>query len=264
VLILDIDLDLFQSECVDRRPRDKNSRVDGDPTYPCITPWTEARLQHFLESQCGLSQDNPVPTFYVEHHMEVFDIIKHLISIGYISVPVEILHSDAHADLGCGDTSPDYIDREILQLQIHDRDNPKRFDLNNKSTWGGLDDGNFLLFAIACGWVSHLTYIHHPQRFNDIPMSIFPNDVPESGTIQLYCWPIQEMNADPYAYWKRPSMGIPEPPVGFSRVLVDQFNNQQQISLAFVAKSPSYTISAVDNFYPILHKYLRPVSISTI
>ena len=93
--ILDLDLDFFQHNVEYLKNLD-GERLDS-AHYP---PWQHDEAVSFLERQCGLSRDDPLPGASVEHHGEVFFVWRELIASGVLSTPFEIVHVDAHADLG--------------------------------------------------------------------------------------------------------------------------------------------------------------------
>ena len=91
--VADIDLDLFL---------DQFSNVDcgRHRQSSILQAWSRERLRAFLEGQCGLKPGgNRVPGRFIVHHDEAFGIIRQL--IGRYG-PLELVHIDAHADLGTG------------------------------------------------------------------------------------------------------------------------------------------------------------------
>jgi arginase family enzyme len=97
---LDIDLDAFLNSVA--YYRNDEGRLDAE----AYQPWAEARLRDFLERQCGLSTVNPIPGWFVEEHDGAFDVMRALVGHGNRSL--EVVHVDAHADLGLGD--PSWVD----------------------------------------------------------------------------------------------------------------------------------------------------------
>ena len=61
-------------------------------------------------------------------------------------------HVDAHADLGLGDAGYLCLMTELLFVPPAERVSPKTGP-------EGLNDGNWLSFAIACHWVTELVYV---------------------------------------------------------------------------------------------------------
>lgn len=89
---------------------------------------------------------------------------------GEMVPPFSVTHLDAHADLGLGDAGCTYLMNELAfepvekRYDILDRRRPARRDgihlLGNKE----LNDGNWLAFALACGWLSELTYVFNSEN----------------------------------------------------------------------------------------------------
>ena len=145
MLILDMDLDFFFSAI--SKSFDEGRRPDK-----YYTPWSNAEVRQFLENNCGLNKNNPIPGKIVETHDECFWIWKEMIASRTLIPPVDVVHIDAHADLGSGDSSYIYIFTDILNKPIEERHNPEsRYYINtNDREYAGISEGNYLSFAIAC------------------------------------------------------------------------------------------------------------------
>lgn len=96
---LDIDLDAFLNH-VAHWP--EGGRLDAESFHP----WAEDRLREFMERQCGLSRSAPIDGWFVTNHDGAFDVMRNIVEGG--SGPLEVVHVDAHADLGMGD--PSWVD----------------------------------------------------------------------------------------------------------------------------------------------------------
>lgn len=137
--VLDIDLDFFVSD-IAHFVSDNGKRLNDD--YYKI--WDEKSVRKFLEKKCGLSRSKPVKGRLIRHHDEAYYYFwRELISNNKLKVPFDIVHVDAHADLGLGDASWVYILSDLLRLPPEERINPKTTGLD------GLSYGNYLAFAIA-------------------------------------------------------------------------------------------------------------------
>jgi hypothetical protein len=169
--ILDLDLDFFVHGVAHWRPED-GDRLD-DEEFPA---WDMQEALSFLEERCGL--DAPLPGFVVENHGELFRAWRRAIDAGLISVPFEITHADAHADLGLGDSGYMYLMTDLLH-----RDPAERLDPAEGA--GGLGDGNYLSFAIACRWLSGLTYVHNDEGGRDLMTYHLEDFDPHASRIQL-------------------------------------------------------------------------------
>jgi hypothetical protein len=156
--VLDLDLDFFlygTAHYVDSA----ESRLDAEE-YP---PWPLDDVVAFLAEQCLLTERRP--GFVVEHHNEIFYRWGEALEGGRMTAPLEVVHVDAHADLGVGDASYAYVMSELAFEPIENRygilktrrphSREEMLDLGSHA----ISDGNWLMFALACGWLSGLTYV---------------------------------------------------------------------------------------------------------
>jgi hypothetical protein len=128
--------------------------------YP---PWPLDDAIAFLVERCLLTERRP--GFVVEHHSEVFYRWGEALAGSQMTAPLEVVHVDAHADLGVGGTAYAYLMSELAFESIEDRyellrarrprSREEMLDLENRA----VSDGNWLMFALACGWLSGLTYV---------------------------------------------------------------------------------------------------------
>ncbi len=248
--ILDIDLDFFLDErSIDAR--DENTRLDPREYHP----WSETRVRQFLDVGCGLRSEAPIRGACFEAHDELFWKWKRLIEQGELAVPFEVVHVDAHADLGIGYPSTQFVLHEHLHLPPDKRTNPPIGDRH-------LNEGSFLLFAIACRWITSLTYVYHPDCWNagmhDVPFGIMKDDDDESGFIQLRCFPGDRSSralgfryCEPLAF---------EPTVRFERVPGEKLLESAPFDFVFLTQSPKYTPPTADAMIPILREYIDETS----
>ena len=182
--VLDIDLDFFLDEITEaadpgeRRP----SGPDGRPHSEGDIPWREKEVIEFLENRCGLSDEEPIKGHVVKHHHEAFYYWRELIQKGELTTPFEVVHVDAHADLGMGDPNWDYLVSEVLQRADSDR----ATDLDEER----FGCANYLAFAVACRWLKKLTYVYHStcnegQGPIDLLHYHFKEFNPKTNTLQL-------------------------------------------------------------------------------
>jgi len=134
--ILDLDLDFFvwpiEHDC-----QEDAERLPDDEFRPCSVE----QVRHFLEHQCHLSKENLLPGRAVVHHVEAYSTWREWIDKGVLHAPFTVIHVDAHSDLGSGglgNTSPKFIETELMALPIADRRYP-RLGPN------ALNSGNYLL-----------------------------------------------------------------------------------------------------------------------
>jgi hypothetical protein len=97
ISFLNLDLDAFLDRVVHWVSGDERREADS------YKPWSEAELRAFLENQCHLSPSHRVPGRFVVHHDRAFDFWKELVARH--RAQIDLVHVDAHADLGLGDAS---------------------------------------------------------------------------------------------------------------------------------------------------------------
>jgi len=228
--LLDIDLDFFLNKIVFWK---KNNKRLNEKEY---IPWKKEKVIDFLENQCGLSVDNKIKGRVIKKHHEAFYFWKELIYKGELTTPFEVVHIDAHADLGLGDLSYKYIMEELLHKPVDKRDNPKY-----------LCEGNYLAFSIANRWISKLTYITHPKGGNDLLKEHFMNYDINSGYIQMKKMK-DAHNPD--------SIISLEPKVKFEKIAHTDFKNTEDFDYIVLAISPRYTPKRADALIPVFKKYI--------
>jgi hypothetical protein len=245
--MIDLDLDFFLSDI--SYGGGANNRLD-ESRY---TPWSEKEVRAFLERQCGLSKSKPLPGKIVVTHDEVFDHWRDEIEKGQLIPPFEVIHVDAHADLGMGDASYFYLMTEHLGKPVSERSYPPIGD------WSGIGEGNYLAFAIACRWISKLTYVHHPKSCDDLMPHYMKDNDENSGFIQLKYY--GQVDVDTLQRGSQSPLSL-EPEVPFELVPGQLFQNEQPFDRIYLARSPSYTPEAADRLIPIIKKYIveDPVS----
>jgi hypothetical protein len=242
VRILDIDLDFF----LDHRPLFK---PQSRPHVAASTPWSADRVRQFLEQRCGLDRNNPLPGRTVTYHHEVFFDWGERIQRGSLSVPFSVLHVDWHADLGMGEATPGYVLTALLDLPLDQR---RRFDDERRQR---LTPGNFLLFALACRWIDHLTYVYNPNRRDmDVPAYCMRHGDFASGHLQLPHYPPHTALADIIALRAAPSAW--EPAVPFELVSGADLSVTQPFSAIYLTQSPDYTPPEADRLIALIEEYM--------
>jgi len=242
VRILDIDLDFFLNK-VQFWPG------FGRPVDPELRPWSPEAVRDFLENRCGLRRDRPLPGLIVDEHHEIFFDWRRRIQEGLLQPPFEVVHIDAHADLGFGDASVPYVVTELLSLP------PDRRTFPCVGGREGLGPGNYLLFAIACRWISRLTYVYHPGRYPDLPERIVQLDARGEGSVQLPWYgprppeALQQRWPDEPLAW--------EPSVPYREVPGPTYRNTEgPFDLLYIARSPAYTPAEADRLLDVFRAYL--------
>ncbi|MDU5107637.1 UPF0489 family protein [Clostridium sp.] len=245
--VLDIDLDFFQ-EGVAHFVSDYGDRLETGDT----SAWEKERVVRYLEENLGLSKVNKIKGRIVEHHDEAFYFWRELISKNLLVAPFEVIHVDAHADLGFGDLSWKYIMTEYLYLSEEEKAYPENIDIDK---FMKISCGNYLLYAISNGWIESLTYVIHPKWGQDLQAILFKNKDVNSGVIQLKkfnrgekvdFWKFAEYK--PVAYEKQ---------VKFAGIFGEQYVNKEIVDFLDLSISPGYTMKETDFIIDIIKEYIE-------
>lgn len=233
--VLDIDLDFFLADCCPLADKGRRPALKGRE------PWEADKVISFLEGQCGLDTHCPVPGKVFETHDMALDYWEGLIKEGRLSIPFEVTHVDAHSDLGIGRPGPSFVLNNVLAMQPE-----KRPDLKRYRDMVKLDEGNYLLFALAFRWISSLENIRAPLSRPDIPPVILA-----CGRDDLIC-----MSSLPSKLME--VRNGPEPAIPFS-VYQDYtvFRAAGRYDFVSLAMSPRYTPEAADPLANVISRYFR-------
>jgi hypothetical protein len=277
--VLDIDLDAFVWPIAHWPP---GGRLNSE-TY---TPWSHDSVERFLTEQCALEQNTPLPGRRVRDHDEAFDTWLEWLEQGILAAPFEVIHVDAHADLGLGDSSWVYLMTELLAQPPQNRVNPRRGP-------SGLNAGSYLAFAVAAQWVGSLTYVYPPSpkieptadvseatpiqlqivhengsvEMQELRLSFSDGNenVNEPGDLHSYHFQDFDTQAGMLQlkyYANRPDdprLAPPnrlEPPVPFRAVRIDQFAGGD-FTHVILAESPDFTPPSADALLPAIEKFFR-------
>ncbi|MBK5219775.1 MAG: UPF0489 family protein [Thermoleophilia bacterium] len=227
--ILDIDLDFFVEGVAHWRTSD-SGRLDGEE----YSPWLAADALSFLEQRCLLN--GPLPGLALEHHRELFFRWRDGVEREALATPFHVTHVDAHADLGLGEISYQYLMTSLLFEAPEDRVRPKEGQ-------AGLDDGSFLAFSIACRWISDLVYVFNEGGGQDVFGFFREGFDPTANFIQLAAMTRAEMEMVA-GLRGRPRETRPqrlEPRVPFAEVPWRDFQADAPFDLIFLTRSPAFT-----------------------
>ena len=236
--ILDLDLDTFIYPVLHDR------QAGTRPTNEEVTAWTSGEVRTFLEDRCGISTQNPIQGKLFQSHDEVLGAWRKDKLAGILSEKFEVVHIDAHPDLG-----------------LPDRDDPIRNWIAEKYQAGhlptyeslqledpGLNLGNYLLCALAFNWISELTLVYPPAidfcTFG-IPLQfIFGVDGSGiSNNIHLPGRPFETKVKIPYFADR-----------------TDFFNNEGRFDLAYVSLSPEYVSKEAEKkLLPVIREYISSI-----
>ena len=229
--VLDLDMDFFLSDpcplaAKGERPDEASAQV-----------WSEEAVVRFLEDQCGLSREHPVPGAIFDTHDKALDYWAARLEDGSLAAPFEVVHVDTHSDLAFGPPGTNYVLNVVLS-----RLPQQRAIIDTYRDAVELDEANYLLFALAFRWVSRLAYVRNPKSHQDIPRQLLDG----AGDIHLRSFISQMME----------SKNGKEPVIPFA-VYNDytQFN-QHGYDFVTMAQSPRYAPASADKIMEIVGRYI--------
>ena len=144
--VLDLDMDFFLSDPCPLAP------LGERPDESCARVWPDEDVIRFLEEQCGLSRENPVPGAIFDTHDKALDFWAARLEEGKLSTPFEVVHVDTHSDLAFGPPGTNYVLNVVLSRLPQQRDAIQTYRQGTE-----LDEANYLLFALAFRWINRLS-----------------------------------------------------------------------------------------------------------
>lgn len=229
--VLDLDMDFFLSgPC-------PLAALGERPDESCAEVWSEEAVVRFLEEQCGLSADHPVPGAIFDTHDKALDFWAARLEDGSLTAPFEVVHVDTHSDLAFGPPGTNFVLNVVLS-RLPDQRADK--DAYRKAV--ELDEANYLLFALAFRWVDRLSYVRNPKSHQDIPRQLLT----AQGDIHLRSFISQMMEG----------RNGKEPVIPFD--VYDDYTEFRQHGYDFVtmAQSPRYAPASADKIMDILKRYI--------
>jgi hypothetical protein len=235
--VLDIDLDFFVTPVVhwpqwqDRAPADHEV-------------WPVEEAVGFLTERCLLTAR--LPGFVTERHDELFWLWRDAIRDGALVPPFDVVHLDAHADLGLGDAGYAYLMTELLFEPAELREEP-RAETEGSS---GLAEGNFLLFALACGWIGSMRYVYGDGGGDDEPLYAREGFDVDATRLQLAAMSQHEL--DRFLRREVPVVSRLEPAVPYVSGHHREFEAAEAFDFVCITRSPRYTPAAADVLFDVL------------
>ena len=229
--VLDLDMDFFLS---DPCPL---AKLGERPDESCARAWSDEEVIRFLEEQCGLSCENPVPGLIFDTHDKALDFWKERVEDGSLTKPFEVVHVDTHSDLAFGPPGTGYVLNVVLSRLPQQR---PQIHLYREAV--ELDEANYLLFALAMRWISRLAYVRNPKSHQDIPRQLLDGD----GNIHLRSFVSVMMEGK----------NGKEPVIPFD--VYDDYTQFRQTGYDFVtmAQSPRYAPESADRIMEIVRRYI--------
>ena len=178
---------------------------------------------------------------------EAFLYWRELIQAGQIITPFEVVHVDAHSDLGLGDASWTYIMGDILHRPIAKRMFP---DIEPHK----LNPGSYLAFAIACRWISEVTFVLHSKWNDDLPRFHFKDYDTSSGKLQLKKYDPNKI--DVLLMEKTEPLEL-ESEVPFTMVKSSNYTETKPFSFIVLSHSQGYTPKSADKLIKVICEYIK-------
>lgn len=91
------------------------------PEESCAQLWSDEEVIRFLEAQCGLSTERPVPGAIFDTHDKALDFWLARLAQASLSAPFEVVHVDAHSDLAFGLPGTNFVLNAVLSRQPSQR-----------------------------------------------------------------------------------------------------------------------------------------------
>ena len=229
--VLDLDMDFFLSgPC-------PLAALGERPDESCAEAWSEEAVVRFLEEQCGLSADHPVPGAIFDTHDKALDFWAARLEDGSLTAPFEVVHVDTHSDLAFGPPGTNFVLNVVLSRLPDQRADKEAY---RKAV--ELDEANYLLFALAFRWVDRLSYVRNPKSHQDIPRQLLT----AQGDIHLRSFISQMMEG----------RNGKEPVIPFD--VYDDYTEFRRHRYDFVtmAQSPRYAPASADKIMDILKRYI--------
>jgi hypothetical protein len=255
--ILDLDLDFFVHPTAHSVADYDPHRDESDYAVDAVSD-----VQSFLGNQCKITADRNLPGGELVHHVGAFWLIERWLRQGMLVAPFEIVHVDAHADIGLGEASWVYLLSDFLALPLAARREPPQ-------RTGALTSGNYLTFLIANRWVKKLTYVFPRDSAasrgvgtqdepGDLLTELFLNLDSRSGIIALPHFSREEVEEAFYRTPRSKPLSV-EPPVEFSSVTKSEYRAANPFTHVILAQSPSFVPLSALALLPVLRRYFREI-----
>jgi len=232
--VLDLDMDFFLSAPCPLAEYGKR------PEESCARAYSDEEVRRFLEQQCGLSREHPVPGAIFDTHDKALDFWQARLQEGSLKAPFEVVHVDTHSDLAFGPPGTGYVMNVVLS-----RREAQRVMIDDYREIHELDEANYLLFALAFRWISSLSYVRNPKSHQDIPKQLLDSD----GNIFLRSYVSALMEG----------LNGREPVIPFD--VYDDYRTFHQTGYDFVtmAQSPRYAPRSSDRIMDIVREYIAEI-----
>lgn len=239
--VLSLDLDFFVSPV---KLGGGIGRLDGAR----YSVWEPEAVREWLHERALLTANAPLAGCIASHHDEAFRWWQRLIADGRLRVPFEVVHVDAHADLGIGDDGFVEIIGTLTHLPLGER----------AGAITRLEEGNFLAYAAVCGWLSGITYVTHPGwTGRDLHFMHFADYDDRCGELEFKRVPreVVERETARFNNYLRPYEADVRLP--FRIVAGQEWTAGERFDFVFCCLSPEYTPPAADRLVEVVRECLR-------
>ena len=249
--ILDLDLDYFLDSPVFNRDHSSDERVEDEECVNSV--WSEDRVRDFFENHLGLSRKNKVPGRILKGHDEALYFWEELVEKGSLVAPFSVIHIDSHADLGFGGRNVQFVLEDLPTYPLECRKSKYCKDYEVDGYYGNIDIGDFLLFAVAFGLISKITFCANP--LTDVgyaPAKILVTQIPETLSIPKTF----------HIRFRIKNDGLKDSEVIIPYHIVQSVkdvNFDGNYAFASIAQSPNYTPQSADYILDIFREYIIEV-----
>jgi hypothetical protein len=134
---------------------------------------------------------------------------------------------------------------------------PKERIFPNDSLLKGINEGNYLAFALACRWINKLTFVIHPKWKNDLIEVYFKDFDFQSNNIQLKKFNQKELFEK--SFDSEPSSVEMEPEIPVEFIPLLDYKNMQPFTVLTLSHSKEYTPKTSDKLIRIVKQYFKKV-----
>ena len=240
--VLSIDVDFFVEPTAYDMSMSSTERLPPDYEVDELR-----EVEKFLREQCCLDDGRRTPGYFIVNHDEAFDVLQKL---ARDHGPVELIHVDAHADIGNGDAGYMYLLFDWLR-RPEPRPSPRRGPAE-------LNLANWLAFAAAGGLVESAQFV--PRRFPPNDLLIFYIDGYGTDTTKLEFRELEEEDVrailplDPFR--ERVASRTLIRTVPWRNTKRDAFALQSPPDFVIVCQSPQFTPAAADAVVDLLRRFV--------
>ena len=189
-------------------------------------------------------------------HREAYYFWRELIQKSILETPFEVVHVDAHSDLGGGDMGWVFIFEELLSIPLEERSNTECYHYRHENE--KLDSGNYLLYAAASHWIKTLTLVCHPNWQYDYYPIIMKDSDDNSGYIQLKRF-LQKIDFNTANIYNTKQKFEPDKEIEFNIIRDYRMYIEPKLSAfdyVVFCQSPSYTPASADFLLDVIKDYL--------